>query len=696
MGRELRHARRCDDAEPVAHCTTAGVSTVTLTVSDGDCTDTGTVASSARRLRPRPRWFASTRSSRTGAPRATSSSSSTWAGRGDIWAGWTFRDNDDTHDHRHSCGDVLPPVAPRSDEVVGGGASSPSASAPDSALLYDTSDTLVDSYTWTAHATVDVRPLPEWQRRVRPTQLRDQGRRQRLQRRHGRGGGGVGARGRGRQTGAAARRARWHGRWRRGNWRRGARRSASTRSSRTAALPATGSSSRTRHHDRRIDGWGFRDNDTTHAIATCPQARCCRRWLLHAQRGTAASRFPFGLGGMSRRESTTRLARSSIRSHWTAHATTTYGRCPNGTARSCRRARPRVQPTIASGGTGGSAAQGGGGAGMGGARPAAGASAASRRCRGRRRHGRHRRRAEQFASNLSGLFYEPATATSPPVLWAVQNGPSLLFRLVWDSATSTWVNTRHRRLDGGQDAALRDRARRPRLGRRHQGGARVVGDLRRHRARQPGERREPPGRAALRHRRRGHRADRDERLEPHRRPAGGGRESGHRGDHLDPGRLSGRQRLRRRDHGRRVRPDRVRGPRHGPVLRRHRGDGQRSTGTRSTTRPAAFQRVATHRQRQRRRDGPGVRPRRRQPVGVLRQHLRQSFDGAARRRDRALRAPALLRVVPRRSPTRTTKASRSRPRASASRGTKSFFWSDDSNFGTHALRRGSIVCGSLP
>jgi hypothetical protein len=29
-------------------------------------------------------------------------------------------------------------------------------------------------------------------------------------------------------------------------------------------------------------------------------------------------------------------------------------------------------------------------------------------------------------------------------------------------------------------------------------------------------------------------------------------------------------------------------------------------------------------------------------------------------------------------------------------GRKSFFWSDDSNFGGHALRQGSIVCGPLP
>ena len=46
----------------------------------------------------------------------------------------------------------------------------------------------------------------------------------------------------------------------------------------------------------------------------------------------------------------------------------------------------------------------------------------------------------QFPSNLSGSTYQPATATSPAVLWAVLNSPSLLFRLVWNGTTS-WVNT---------------------------------------------------------------------------------------------------------------------------------------------------------------------------------------------------------------------------------------------------------------
>ena len=35
------------------------------------------------------------------------------------------------------------------------------------------------------------------------------------------------------------------------------------------------------------------------------------------------------------------------------------------------------------------------------------------------------------------------------------------------------------------------------------------------------------------------------------------------------------------------------------------------------------------------------------------------------------------------------------PESECVAGRKSFFWADDSNFGAHALRRGSIVCGAL-
>jgi hypothetical protein len=42
-----------------------------------------------------------------------------------------------------------------------------------------------------------------------------------------------------------------------------------------------------------------------------------------------------------------------------------------------------------------------------------------------------------FGTNLSGLFYEPAAGAQPEVLWAVQNGPSTLYRLLWNG--SVWT-----------------------------------------------------------------------------------------------------------------------------------------------------------------------------------------------------------------------------------------------------------------
>ena len=92
---------------------------------------------------------------------------------------------------------------------------------------------------------------------------------------------------------------------------------------------------------------------------------------------------------------------------WTAHATTTYGRCPNGTGAFA---------------TTTSVDQG----------------------RGQRLPGRLRRRGPAtgavqtvdglnvFGGNMSGLVYEGSGGATPGVLWAARNGPGTLFRLVWD------------------------------------------------------------------------------------------------------------------------------------------------------------------------------------------------------------------------------------------------------------------------
>lgn len=43
-----------------------------------------------------------------------------------------------------------------------------------------------------------------------------------------------------------------------------------------------------------------------------------------------------------------------------------------------------------------------------------------------------------YASDLSGVHYEPAQGAAPAVLWAVQNQPSKLYRLLWNG--SSWVS----------------------------------------------------------------------------------------------------------------------------------------------------------------------------------------------------------------------------------------------------------------
>ncbi len=56
--------------------------------------------------------------------------------------------------------------------------------------------------------------------------------------------------------------------------------------------------------------------------------------------------------------------------------------------------------------------------------------------------------ANTFASNLSGLIYEPAQGTTPPVLWGVQNGPSKLYRLLFDG--TNWVSDTDNGWAGGK------------------------------------------------------------------------------------------------------------------------------------------------------------------------------------------------------------------------------------------------------
>ena len=224
-----------------------------------------------------------------------------------------------------------------------------------------------------------------------------------------------------------------------------------------------------------ISGWLFRDNDPARvtAPAVIPAGTLLPPggyYVLNEVVG-GVGQFSFGLGGAD----SAILSDASdtvVDSHsWTAHATITYGRCPNGTgafgqtsstkgaANECSggmggagggmggaggaAGTTGVAGTMGmagmaggGGGTGGGAAGTGGGAGMGGSGGAGGVATLPWPTTDTVVTVDE---LNMFPSNLSGLFYEPASATDPAVLWAVQNGPSLLHRLVYNG--TSWVGT---------------------------------------------------------------------------------------------------------------------------------------------------------------------------------------------------------------------------------------------------------------
>jgi len=159
-----------------------------------------------------------------------------------------------------------------------------------------------------------------------------------------------------------------------------------------------------------LSGWVFKDNDDTHSYSV-PSGTTMPPGTYFLLEEAA---FGFGLGSAD----SARLFDAQgdrIDSYaWTSHAPITYGRCPNGTgafgttasvtkgaANACSAGPPPAQAwpgtntvvTVDATGV--------------------------------------------FGGNLSGLFYEPAAGPSSNVLWAVRNGPSTLFRLVWNG--SVWT-----------------------------------------------------------------------------------------------------------------------------------------------------------------------------------------------------------------------------------------------------------------
>lgn len=140
----------------------------------------------------------------------------------------------------------------------------------------------------------------------------------------------------------------------------------------------------------------------------------------------------FGLGGADAARLFAPGGTALVDAHaWTTHATTTYGRCPNGSG-------PFATTTAPTKGAANACA----GDLVVGAWPGDATVTAADA-------------GNVFGGNMSGLSYQPLAGQATGVVWAVRNGPGTLFRLtfvngVWTPrATRTWANGKALRYPDG-------------------------------------------------------------------------------------------------------------------------------------------------------------------------------------------------------------------------------------------------------
>jgi hypothetical protein len=153
-----------------------------------------------------------------------------------------------------------------------------------------------------------------------------------------------------------------------------------------------------------VSGWVVKDSDDTH-VFTVPAGTVLAAGAFLALDVETA----YGLGAA---DSARLFAADGVTLldtySWTAHATVTYGRCPDGTGQFATTTAPTKGAANACAGQMPAAAWPG---------DAAVATADL---------------AGTFGTNLSGLAYQGST-----VLWAVKNGPGTLYRLTWDGTAWT-------------------------------------------------------------------------------------------------------------------------------------------------------------------------------------------------------------------------------------------------------------------
>ncbi|HWU59617.1 MAG TPA: lamin tail domain-containing protein [Microbacteriaceae bacterium] len=159
-----------------------------------------------------------------------------------------------------------------------------------------------------------------------------------------------------------------------------------------------------------VSGWSILDDNDTHTAVPLPTGSTIDvGGFLVVDESTLG----FGLGSQDSATLFDAEHRVVDSYAWSAHAGTSYGRCPNGTGgftttgAATKDAPNACAETVA-------------------AAPWPGGSDV-----------RTADVANTFGENLSGLYYQASGTAKPGVLWAVRNGPSTLYRLLWDG--SQWV-----------------------------------------------------------------------------------------------------------------------------------------------------------------------------------------------------------------------------------------------------------------
>lgn len=167
-----------------------------------------------------------------------------------------------------------------------------------------------------------------------------------------------------------------------------------------------------------LSGWVVKDNDDTHIYTLPAGSTIAAGGYLMVEEADLG----FGLGAPDAVRLYSKYGVIVDSYSWTAHAATTYGRCPDGTG--------AFTTTVASTKSAANSCPGSGPTAQ--VWPGPGTDVVTVDAM------------NAFTSNLSDLIYDPGATTAQDVLWGVRNGPGTIYRLVWngtiwtEDATNGW------------------------------------------------------------------------------------------------------------------------------------------------------------------------------------------------------------------------------------------------------------------